>query len=590
MDLRENVVPVQRLSVAPFDNWTYGDCDTAVRDSLPKNFTRLKSFVVDKDHFRGGKEWVGPGDGATNDSIKKQFVADDFVNTALKNIHDAFGEAQVNFVAKQQPKKNAEVPEEVQALIDEASALVSDWWDKRHLQELIRTTIHDAAWSSQAGLRMWIPERYLQLVGAQVQVRRAQDFAEAASFIHVMVPKPQAATVVTHVRTQDLCSIFLDVMKQDDGTEVQRAEMMFLDPERTTDRGAEMIIRIVYGDDRRSVRGKIKLNGYQMFGLMSFPSILTDPVMDTQSQCNFYRTIITHMGVTSAFRERYLGNVMAQGRRTEYNDGDVIPDGSFIERDPETVKLWVVTPQQRTLGSNTTNELVGLPKMDNAEGRNVTGHETPIIYIADPVDPRPYVETAESIRKSGLRMCSQGHLAQTSTAEASGFAYEQSRATFAKDLNARKVPLEGLLRDTLMGFLGLVETITGQPGHFTDFIRPEVNQYVDPGPRSPDSIRIDLESNEAGLLSDETTMSRNGVEDLNGEMGRLRKSASWVFNLLKNAAEAPKTVQAKGLKAIFGYLGLPSAIADSFEDPAPPVVSDPTKLPGKANDKPVVSA
>ena len=447
---QEALAKLKILSIAPFDKWTYEDAAKAMRDILPANYNEVYEFAVDKDHYQDGDGWVGPGNAKVNEKIGEQFAPDDAIGEVLKNIENAFSEPQLGTSAVAET-------EGVKARADELKSLLADWWDKQRLHELVLDRQRTAAWAGWAGLRLWVPWRFLtQAEDGTVAIRETDDFKKALSYIHVMAPSPKHGAIITDPSTQDKIAVYLDeeveyVGPKNEKKTYARAELMYLDPEREDDEDADTIVRIVYANrDKPDQVIRLQVGGRLLFGEMRATVVITDPVVRSQKQLNLLTTLVTRLAETAAFRERYTYNAKPQGLRIPYEDGDKLASGAFVERDDEG-RQWAVIPQPRTLGAATTTELVGLAKFSK-EGDQV-GHETPGVEIVDPVDPAPYTTAADAVRRRVLRMCSQGHLGGVSNAEASGIAYEQARAVFAKDLNKRRVSEEGMLRDAIEAFL-----------------------------------------------------------------------------------------------------------------------------------------
>lgn len=556
-----------RLATAPYLQWDYATAKKAVDDALPKNYDVLSAYGERSDHWQNGDAWTGPGTGKGNKKIENQFAPDDAIGDALNNVVNAFNEAQIDLVPIDTTLDMRNLPEELKRLIAEGKELLTDWWDERRMQEHIHNRLRLATWAGRACIRLWIPPRFLMSDGTDVQFVPTEDIGAAMRYIHVSLPDPKTCAIVTDPVTADSCAIFLDkevVTVAGQKKEIERAELMFLDPARIDDNESEMVLRVVYSDERTPSSVRLKIGGHLMSAEMRALSLLTDPIIRTQRQLDLLCTLIGRLGETAAFRERYFGNAKPQGIRILYTEGDALPNGAFLERDDEN-RVWAVIPQDRTIGANTTTELVGLPKY-NADGQPA-GQETPMVHVVDPVDPTPYINAAEATRRRILRMCSQGHMATTNTAESSGLAYEQARATFEKDLDKRRVSEEGMLRYILTTALYLAENISGQTGHFTSKLRVTVDQHVDAGPISPDQQRAFMEARDRNLLSDETTMSRMGVEDTVNERKRILASTSYILSLLEKISKMEKL----DLDSLVSVLNLPKEIhAAPVPEPLPP--------------------
>jgi hypothetical protein len=583
----ENLIP---LKLAPFSEWEYGDAENALKSRLPGNYGVLHAYAVERDHLQKSRsrtdvpvrdvvrglvssksQWIGPGD-AGSEKVEQQYAPDDVIGTGLSNIADAFMEAQVGCDGIVSPPEGEPQDPEVVNRITEADDIITDWWDKRGLQELVHSRLKTSAWAGFAAMRLWIPLRFMaRNPEGEVFIRNVQGgdtpadrIRRAMSCIHVNAPEPDECGVYTDSETQDRCAIYLSEETTGVGATrktYKKAELVYLDPDREgLDEEAVTYLRVVYSDpDKTGYNVKLPLAGYLLFAEMVTESILTDPVLRSQRQLNFLSTIPTRMGETAAFRGRYLGNTKPQGRRVPYEDGDEIPEGAFLD-DDEVGKTWLVIPTERTLGASTTTELVGLPKKN--EKGDVTGYETVQVVLEDPVDPGPYLNAADKIRNRILRMFSQGHLGGESGVQLSGIAYEQARAAFGKDLNKRRVPEEGMLRNLLTAALVLAEIIADEVGYFTDYVRVTVEQHVNPGPRSPDAARVDMDAYEMGLLSEETTQAGLGVEDTVAEAKRIRSGTSYSIRMMEKVVPLAALFTTISIRSLLERLRVPKAIVD----------------------------
>jgi hypothetical protein len=539
----------QALARAPFGDWTYHNGAAALKALLPKNYDELRKYAIERDAWQGGGQWVGPGDTATNTRIREQFAPDDVVGEALDNVGNALSEPQVSMPPVDPLPEDEQVPNQLQHLIDEAESALFDWWDRQRVQERTLDCVYASAFAGRAAMRLWVPGRYL-LGGDDVRFIPTSDIRTALSYIHVVAPDPSVCGVVTDPATQEKCAVFLDEEEITEGgakRTVKRCELVYRDPDALPGEDADTIIRVVYADAmQQGSEARLEIGGHMLTAEMEARPLLTDPVLRTQRQLNYICSLLTRIAESGGFPERYIRNAKPIGIRLPYTDGEAVPEGAFVERD-DGGRLWVVVPTERTLGANTTTELVGLPRY--GEGGEVAGYETPGVDRFEPVDPTPYMLLADRVRARILRMCKQGHLAGTATAESSGVAYEQARAVFAKDLNRRRVAEEGMLRDILTAALRLAEHIAGKPGHFTKQLKVAVDQHVDAGPRSPESVRVDMEAVGKSLLSRQTAMSRIGVEDPAAEINRLESDPG---------AQVGRWKELAGVLSDLSSIGMPS--------------------------------
>ena len=566
-----------RLRTARFDLWTYQDAIKALKSLQTKQFDIYRRYASG-EHF-AAEEWIGPGNPVTNAKIEKQFAPDDATGESLWNVSNAFQEAQIGLAPLEPLPADQDLAPEVKRRKDLGEALLTQLWDNVFLHDSVQDRLRVSGWAGFAMLRPWVPGRFMEVNGGQVGFVPVDDLEQAFEMIAVSAPDPAAGAVFTDPNTMDKCVVFSGTDVDSLGKDRKFVELIFLDPLRIRDQESKTIFRILYEDESTPpLRQELELGGRLLGSQMNVRRLFTDAVIRTQRQLNLLTSLITRMGETAAFRGRYTKNAKPIGTRTLWEEGEAIPAGSFIERDDED-RQWLVTPVERTLGAATTTDLVGLDKF-NTEG-DLIGHETPDVFLEDPVDPTAYINAAESVRRRLLRMCSQGHLAGTSNFEVSGIAYEQARAVFAKDLKARKSKVEGVLRDLLTTVLHLAEYIADQPGYFTKMFRVTVEQHVDPGPRSPDSVRLDHEAYEKSLLSQETAMSLIGVEDLNAERERIKASPQYIVELLEKAVPALEGYDESALKELLKLFRLPEALVNAMkqkEEPAP-VVAPPKPAP-----------
>lgn len=564
---RENTVQsrvTRILAVAPFEEWTYEQAHQALRDILPTDYTVTERYCVDKDHFQEGSQWVGPGTPTTNSKIGEQFAPEDAIGEVLSNVENAFTDIQLTVIG------------EDDTLVEEATDLLKNWWRSQKMQEHVQERQRTAAWAGWGALRLWVPWRYLATgESGSITVIPASDVEQGMKYIHAMAPAPENCGIVIDADTMEMAAIYLDeeieYLPNGQQNRYPRAELMYLDPNRVPESQAATIVRTVYGNEAKpGKRVALDLNGHLLTTELRTRSLITEPVLRTQRQLNLLTSLLTRIAETAAFRERYTTNAQPQGRRIPYEDGDTLVDGAFIQRDEEG-RAWQVIPQARTLGAGTTTELVGLPRMGNTGDAN--GHESPGVVIADPVDPGPYTLAADTVRRKILRMCGQGHLGGASNAESSGIAYEQARAVFEKDLEKRKIAEEHMLAELLTAALRFGEQIAGTPGLYTDSVRINVTQHINPGPRSPDLVRLDLEAYEAGALSLPTVQSRMGVEDTDAEAELIRKSAGFVLKVIEGMG-ALQSYTPESMLNMMREMGIPDNLVNSLEpkdEPEPPI-------------------
>lgn len=548
------VIPLSgppRLAVAPFEDWKYDDASKAVKDRVPANYAERKVYGESEDHWNGGAGWIGPGAyvGQSNaiavtEGVKAQFAPHDACGEVLAAIEDAFStEAQIGAIHLEQPEDG---PTDAQKkLTQEAIDLAYALWDRVRLHESVKPTIRRASYAERSALRWWIPPgraiRAIRDDGSEgtPTLPNAPDFDTAAEWLALSAPMPDAAAIVVDEPTQERAAVYLDQVREGD-RDIKRAQIAFV-------AGDILVIRIVYDAEVKPAERFEFNTPFLPMAEMTADNLLTPAVIRTQKQLDYFESVLTRSVETAGFPERYITNARPTGVWVILADGEV-PLGPTEQFGGKTYQL---RPERRSLGASITTEIIGI---DVTDANGIKSPATPTVTRFEPVDPEFAIKAGRHARAKILQMCRQAHRAGDSTAESSGLAYQQARAAFEKDLLNRKGAAEGMLRDLLTGALGLIEHLTGQRGYFTDNIRLTVDMHVDAGPRSPEERQQDREDVKEGMLSKDTAMSRNSIEDVEGEKDRIMsqpgarlahlKEVAEVFSAVSQASSAPAAVRA----------------------------------------------
>lgn len=85
--------------------------------------------------------------------------------------------------------------------------------------------------------------------------------------------------------------------------------------------------------------------------------------------------------------------------------------------------------------------------------------------------------------------------------------------------------------------MAFAAVVTGREKEFEDF-RCDFNCLVDAGLPTPEEKEDNRKAYAAGEISLETLQSRNGVEDTDAELSRIKSEDGYEFNLIVKAAKA----------------------------------------------------
>ena len=141
---------------------------------------------------------------------------------------------------------------------------------------------------------------------------------------------------------------------------------------------------------------------------------------------------------------------------------------------------------------------------------------------------------------------SQLHTVLSGDAVVSGKSREQARAEYVISLADTRPEAESALRFLLETPLAMAEALAGTPGALTSLVRIDVECRLDTGPIDP----AERAANEASIgktISQPTAMSRNGVDDIDAELIRMREDPLARAVLFRAQADALQSATNGGM-------------------------------------------
>jgi hypothetical protein len=530
--------------------WTLEHAERAIQDAIraapggKDAFDANAKYVEEQDHWQEGNGWVGPNaEGADGTvvtrvmaGVERQFTPVDLITECLHRGANGLFKHQADVqLAPLNPIEGANpdgtLTDEQQAQeaeqkkrADATMAIISAWWDRVHLWTRVRDAYVRSRWSGRGLMRLWIPAAHTE----NNALPSGLDLEEALQRLELSAPAPDAATVYVHPETHQPIAIYVTEL---DGEKV--VELWTVDPEGGED--PDTIVRQIAKDE--TVELRIPMGGRLPVNQMEADVLITEAVRRQQKRLNFYESILVRVGEAAGFPERYISNAS--------------PQGILLTTPPDTPTIhapvihngvtYYVHEVPRTLGAQVTTELRGF-EYGEGETPHIT---TPQVTIKEPTDPDYAIKAAWHARRTILEACKQAHVLTNSEAAPSGYSREQARADFEDDLDGVKSAAEMLIAETLAAALAIAHAM-GADDVLAEF-RPVVTLHIHSGPVSPEEREQNTAKQAAGLLSRETSMARDGVEDVDAEIQRIDAGPYGQLALLTKRAEALRALTDAGL-------------------------------------------
>lgn len=476
---------------------TYNKVRELIPDISETWFTANKAFFAG-DHWQGGAGWTGPmveaGHNLYNQmlaEIQKGFVSKNTVSEVIeRHKNGVIGREPAWSLTVRRPLAEGEQPTtEEQALIDEAEALLTEWWDARQAHSILQEAVAAMLWSRRGPLRLFVPPVEIN----DGRIART-DLKTSLFRIHLHQPDPDQATVYTDRSTMKPLGIYTYQVG-----EQNFAELVF-------EQGGQTVIRLVgqqtEGEEDTPPLYPLPLSGRLLVYETVRRRLISDQVAQNQKLLNLALTMMQRNVVQAGFLERTFFNTQLPGQ--EIDDASAPGGKRFV-------------PGPLHIGAGATNFFSGVLVEDD-EGRQTLAN--PSVQYRDPVPVTTFTETKEAAYKTILEECDQLHVAISGDATASGESRKQARTEFEQSLADTKTEVEMAIRWLLETVLAMGAVFSGQPGRF-DSLRATASCRIDTGPISADDQRVARELVEAEIISRETAMGRVGIDDPGAESARI---------------------------------------------------------------------
>lgn len=508
-----------------FTTLTLKQAEEAIPDANAEWLKANKKFY-EGDHWQEGAGWSGPTPEADHPlhnelalEIKRGFVSKNTVaEVTNRHVAGVIGrEPMWNMALRRALSEGEEPTKEEQALIDEAEALLTEWWDsasrgvswRGEAGQSVHAIIQDAAatclWAERGTLRLFIPAGQLEQDTTDPTRRLVPQGDLKASIMRIYLdhPDPARSAVILDRETMKQAGIYLyEKDKQ------KFAELTYLDGAGNT------VIRIAAASVDEPQDAALRQAQNAASPIFTLPlgqitmhelareRLITDQVVQNQRALNLALTMLSRNVVMGGFLERTYLNAQLPGR---------------MEDDPNRPGSKRFVPEQMHVGAGATNFISGVTTTD-ANGNEILA--TPSLIYRDPVPVDTFRNTKAESYRTILEEVQQLHALISGDATSSGESRKQAQSDFKQSLSDTRTQVEAALRWLLETVLAMAAVFAGQPGRYAS-LRAVASCHLDLGPVSADDQRVTIELVDKEIISRETARARVGVDDVDAEATRI---------------------------------------------------------------------
>lgn len=465
------------------------------------------------DHWQGGEAWTGPRPVAADKFFAIKMAAIEAAQITRNVIGElcsrhtsgvlgrelhwgltptrALGTVEtVDPLTGETVTTEGEPTEQEAALMSEAEAVLTAWWDKREVPEILQNMLDGALNTKRSPLRLHVPPG-LRDASGNLPSGTIEECIDYIWLQHLgtnedtLEQQMPSATIFTDKNTRRDIGVF--TYKEEDK---DFAELTYVD-----DLG-QTVLRILDGDGDVGQARLLPLGERLPMYELTRKWLITPQIVSQQKALNKTKTM--------------------QGRNDDL--------GGFLERTYLNVK-WPVdvdsagveTPRTLYVGAGATNSLQGVEYTDE---NGVTRVMNPSVVYRDPVSPQTFIESEQSSYLSMLQEGQQLHYALAGDAVVSAVSRIQARDAFHKDLQYSAGKIEAAARWVLETVLAMASFFAGQAGRY-ESLRAYVEARVDSGPISAEEMTVAADMWERGVWAKERAQSKTGVEDVDAENSRI---------------------------------------------------------------------
>lgn len=506
----------QEVLALPFEEYSLDTVREIVNSRGDMNSLKALLFF-NGDHWQGGHAWIGPRYPEGHklytvmlSEVERTMISHNVIAEMVGRHVDGVLARELHWklVLKETPPpveeesplggekitKPGEPSAEENNLIKEAQDALVEWWGKRNVTETLKHALAGLLCVRRSPLRFSIPPALRDEEG---NLPFKPTLAEALDYLYLdhmgydddsleqILP---SCTVWVNRNSRQPIGLFY----YKEGEE-ERAEITYIDEEGNT------VLRLLSKEGDIGQAVALPLGGRILMYEMTRKALVTPQIMSQQKSLNKTLTMKDRNDTQGGYLERFLFNIKWPTKKVKNSEGveEEVPDDMFS-------------------GPGTINSLQGATYQDET---GVTRVMQPSVQFRDPVPATTFIESAEATYIGMLKEGNQLHHA-TTDADVSGESRKQARESYIKDLQSSAGTVEEAVVWLLETALTEAAILSNQAGRY-DGLRAYAQCKIDPGPVSPDDLRVAAEMLDRGLWDWETAVSATGVDDVDTIKQRL---------------------------------------------------------------------
>lgn len=373
-------------------------------------------------------------------------------------------------------------------------ALTSAWWNTKKVRKTVKKAVRTALLEERVVIRFFFPNGLIAANGGQIPIQR--DLANALTIPQLDVLTADKAGVFVDDDTQQEFGVHIYKVGEESAASLTYVE------------NGLTILKIMV-DKQADQLYSFELGGRLLMYEIQRDALITEQIRSLQKSLNLTRTMMVRNINLAGSLERTIMNAERPTVKTRITD----PTEAAGYREE-------IKESDYHVGSGATMFLTGmLVRNDSGE---IINRANPNISFRDPVETDTFINTRDDLYAAMLSGSFQRFALISGDATAAGRSRVEARAEFASSLGDSKDPIDDLGRWLLETELRLGALICNRTKDFLP-LRCDFNAIVETGPITPEERKANRADVAVGLLSKETAMSENGIDDTDAELARIQE-------------------------------------------------------------------